>query len=561
MGTNRVLENFVIDVDGVMTDGKFHYSIDGKVMKVFGPDDGDALHILSNYLTIHFITGDKRGFGITKKRIVDDMGYPLDLVSTFERSVWIKQRYNPEKTVYMGDGIFDPLVFADVGYGIAPANASLEVAQAAHYVTTRKGAEGAVAEACFYLLRRFFTGFDLHSYKFGKEVGVWKASEVNKNSSAQSTGMMTRKKSLLTGKANLEHLYTIKDCPVFMGCVDVDHKGDDCADMIWDICKDTGLIQLRNLAPLNAVYPAQHCDSTGRTWKNHHNSFVRFIEKHKPTNVLEIGGGSGFMAQRFVSRNKNVNWNMVEPNPTIDDDKRIRVIQQWFDDSFTIDEPIDTVIHSHVLEHVYDPIAFFKHIHGFLQPKKKQIFSVPNLYLFIKQKYTNGLNFEHTLFITEEIIDYLLNRNGFKILDKYYYLDHSIFYATQITNPAYNVKAPQKYQEYKQMFNDFVTYHKEMVTEINKQIETFDGQIYLFGAHIFSQYLLAFGLKQNKIVAILDNSPAKQGKRLYGTRFEVFSPKILKGKKRAGIILKAGHYNEEIKKDILENISKTVTFW
>ena len=30
---------FILDVDGVLTDGCFYYSIDGKVLKKFGPDD------------------------------------------------------------------------------------------------------------------------------------------------------------------------------------------------------------------------------------------------------------------------------------------------------------------------------------------------------------------------------------------------------------------------------------------------------------------------------------------------------------------------------------------
>ena len=85
--------------------------------------------------------------------------------------------------------------------------------------------------------------------------------------------------------------------------------------------------------------------------------------------------------------------------------------------------------------------------------------------------------------------------------------------------------------------------------------------IYLFGAHIFSEYLFAFGLKTEKIVSLIDNSPTKQGKRLYGSHLFVESPKILRDKGPVNIILKAGIYNEEIKKDILENINPEVVFW
>ena len=51
---------FILDVDGVLTTGHFLYTITGKSMKIFGPDDNDALAILANKLQIHFVTGDRR---------------------------------------------------------------------------------------------------------------------------------------------------------------------------------------------------------------------------------------------------------------------------------------------------------------------------------------------------------------------------------------------------------------------------------------------------------------------------------------------------------------------
>ena len=267
------------------------------------------------------------------------------------------------------------------------------------------------------------------------------------------------------------------------------------------------------------------------------------------------------LAKRYVARNIITKWSIVEPNPTFEGDEKITVIKDWFDDSFNYSGAIDTVIHSHVLEHMYDPVSFLKQIHSFLKPGKQLIFSLPNLDYFLKQKFTNGLNFEHTLFITEKVVDYLLEKTGFRILEKYYYLNHSIFYATKKVIPNPKAVLPNQYEEYKQMFDDFIEYHVKMVAEINRQIKSFDGVIYLFGAHIFSQYLLAFGLNTNRIVGILDNSPAKQNKRLYGTNFKVFSPQILKNVQCPGVILKAGHYNDEIKDDILNNINSEVTFW
>ena len=130
---------FVIDVDGVMTDGQFYYTEQGKVMKVFGADDHDGLSLLKPHLQLQFVTGDKRGFDISKARIVHDMKMPLELVSTIKRIDWIKERWNPEEVIYMGDGIFDHYVFKHICYSIAPSNAD-DVAKAhADYVTKRSG--------------------------------------------------------------------------------------------------------------------------------------------------------------------------------------------------------------------------------------------------------------------------------------------------------------------------------------------------------------------------------------------------------------------------------------
>src|SRR3990167_374328 len=75
----------ILDVDGVMTTGQFLYTTQGKAIKIFGPDDNDGLSLLKPHLEIRFITGDKKGFPVSKKRIVDDMGFSLDLVSTIHQ--------------------------------------------------------------------------------------------------------------------------------------------------------------------------------------------------------------------------------------------------------------------------------------------------------------------------------------------------------------------------------------------------------------------------------------------------------------------------------------------
>jgi len=155
MGNKKL--NLVIDVDGVMTTGQFLYSKKGKEYKIFGPHDSDGLKLIKNKVNIFFITADKRGFPISKKRI-EDMKYKLELVSEGDRYQYVKKKFGFENTIYVGDGIFDAPILKDCKFGIAPANARVEAKKMADYVTPSKSAEGAVCDACIKINKVFFGG-------------------------------------------------------------------------------------------------------------------------------------------------------------------------------------------------------------------------------------------------------------------------------------------------------------------------------------------------------------------------------------------------------------------
>jgi 3-deoxy-D-manno-octulosonate 8-phosphate phosphatase (KDO 8-P phosphatase) len=148
-------EYLILDVDGVMTTGKFLYSDKGKVMKVFGAHDSDGLKLINKFLKILFISADKRGFEITKKRIQNDLGYKLKFVTAEERYEFIK-KMNFQKVAYIGDGYFDKKILKDCLYGIAPKNARVEARKNANYVTSSNSGEGAVLDACLKLISKFF---------------------------------------------------------------------------------------------------------------------------------------------------------------------------------------------------------------------------------------------------------------------------------------------------------------------------------------------------------------------------------------------------------------------
>ncbi len=376
---------------------------------------------------------------------------------------------------------------------------------------------------------------------------------------------LNRDMCVFTGAKDLEHLYSFKNFPVFMGCVEHPLSEDKLFDMNWFISRSSGSIQLNPLVPLDILYGQSHgSGSIGSTWEKHHQSFAEFIAEQKQSkDILEIGGGHGITAKNYLDMVPDSNWTIVEPNPTNMEHPRIRVKKGFFTKGFKIDDKIDTVVHSHLLEHIYEPINFFDQINQFLSADGSMVFSIPNLRIMLEKCYTNCINFEHTVFFTEPYVEYALSKTGFEIVSKKYYLeDHSIFYfAKKVTAKAKNILPAGLYESNKKLFNNYVCTHEAVIDQINQKLNQFDGECYLFSAHIFSQYLIAFGLDTKKIASVLDNDSKKQGKRLYGTSLYVESPKILKGKSNIAVIIRAGVFQNEIKKDILDNINPGTIFW
>mgnify|MGYP001312794711 CR=1 FL=1 len=146
--------HFVIDVDGVLSTGQFIYGDSGKLYKIFGPHDSDGLKLIKEKVNVSFISADKRGFEISNKR-VSDMGFKLDLVSEEDRRNHL-EKLGFENVIFMGDGYYDALLFSEVNYSIAPANARKEALENADYVTENKAGEGAVMDACIHLNEMFY---------------------------------------------------------------------------------------------------------------------------------------------------------------------------------------------------------------------------------------------------------------------------------------------------------------------------------------------------------------------------------------------------------------------
>lgn len=215
------------------------------------------------------------------------------------------------------------------------------------------------------------------------------------------------------------------------------------------------------------------------------------------------------------------------------------------------------LIHSHLIEHLYYPLEFMQGIARSLSAGMVMAFSVPNMYEMVKRDFAY-IHTEHTVFLRPEHTEWLMQAAGFKLLKRQLYGIHSIFYAFERTADSIDAPIPglepppNFYAEHKALFGRWESQLKSDVDIANRMLEGHkNGPTYIFSAHVFTQYMVAAGLREDLLTAILDNDPLKQGTRLIGSSLVVLSPQILERLPAAFVILRAGPYSNEIKQQLL----------
>ncbi len=153
--------SFVFDLDGVLTDGTFWYSNQGKELKRFGPHDAEALQKLKEYFEVKVISADNRGSEISKRRI-SDIGLDLEIVSANDRANFIHSlKLQKKKVVFVGDSLSDIPALQVADFAFCPKDAFLSVHKNVDLTLLTEGGRGVAAEVLMlirYCLKRE-TGF------------------------------------------------------------------------------------------------------------------------------------------------------------------------------------------------------------------------------------------------------------------------------------------------------------------------------------------------------------------------------------------------------------------
>lgn len=143
----------LMDVDGVMTDGKLYYLPGEKGVinetKGFNSHDGIGLHLANAAGILTGVISGRTSPGTVERAKILKMKYVYQGLLAKESTYGeILQHAGlvPEQCAFIGDDFTDAQLILRSGLGVAVANARWEVRQIADYVTTARGGEGAVRE-------------------------------------------------------------------------------------------------------------------------------------------------------------------------------------------------------------------------------------------------------------------------------------------------------------------------------------------------------------------------------------------------------------------------------
>ena len=153
---NRI-KLLLLDVDGVMTDGRIIYLNDGGEAKAFDVKDGHGLKLIQRAgIKVGIITG--RQSDIVARRAAE-LGIELvyqgakDKMQPF-MEILEKLGLKASEVAYVGDDLVDLPVMRLVGFSATVADASDDIKPYVDLVTSRPGGRGAVREVCDFLLKK-----------------------------------------------------------------------------------------------------------------------------------------------------------------------------------------------------------------------------------------------------------------------------------------------------------------------------------------------------------------------------------------------------------------------
>ncbi len=152
----KLVTTFILDVDGVLTDGTVYVFDNGEQVRRMNIKDGFALQLaVKKGYRLLVISGGNSPAAMARLKKLGITDIFMNVLDKRQLILQYMQDHglNKEQVLYMGDDIPDYVAMKAVGLPVAPADAAHEIRKAAVYIASAKGGEGCVREVIEKVLR------------------------------------------------------------------------------------------------------------------------------------------------------------------------------------------------------------------------------------------------------------------------------------------------------------------------------------------------------------------------------------------------------------------------
>jgi len=335
-------------------------------------------------------------------------------------------------------------------------------------------------------------------------------------------------------------------------------------DLQLQACRRCGFVFNYSFDPAQLAY-AQDYDNT----QSHSGMFDDYLDRHvedlvqrdgvRDAQVVEVGCGKGHFLRKLVaypgSGNRGLGFDPSYQGALTDLGGRLQFERRFYDAQCAL-TPADVVVCRHVIEHVADPLALLRAVRAALRerPQARVFFETPCVRWILRNQVVWDFFYEHCSLFCAESLQSAFERTGFEVLqvrhgfgDQYLWLEaRPAAMPDEEVTAAWRPVAAPDLADLAQAYGDSEQSQVQQWAQALARWRT-DGPVALWGAGakgVTFAHLL--DPQAQRIDALVDINPAKQGGYVAGSGHAIIAPTELLRRGVAHVVLMNPNYRQEV---------------
>jgi SAM-dependent methyltransferase len=273
--------------------------------------------------------------------------------------------------------------------------------------------------------------------------------------------------------------------------------------------------------------------------------------------VIEVGCGKGDFLRRLVgtvAQARGLGFDPAYVGPEVEFDGRLRFVRAFFDER-TAPPAADVVICRHVIEHVPDPVRFLAAVRAALttSPGARVFFETPCVEWILRNRVVWDFFYEHCSLFSPASLARAFERAGFTVVGvrhvfggQYLWLEARPISSAAETVSSAAAESPRLAHEYQRVEQQRVVRWSEEVERLRTT-----GRVAVWGAGAKGVTLCnLIDPGGERLAAVVDVNPAKQGHYIAGTGHAIVAPDRLRDLGVRSVLVLNPNYVDEIERDL-----------